>query len=259
MTDTVLDRAHAAMTAAPDDDALRLAFYERLADGELFLLLETEARGDTVTPRVFSTDDGRYTLAFDREDRLTDFASGPAPYAALSGRRLAGLLTLEGLGLGLNFGAPSETLITVEAIAWLAGTLAERPVEIEDVPMSLSPPAGLPEELVTAIDTKLATAAGLAKLAYLAGVGWKDGKQGHLLAFIDSLEGSEDALARAVAEALIFSGVDAGELDVTFLVASDPAAARLAKVGLRFDLPEANKGAAPKAPGMDPDRPPKLR
>ena len=42
VTDTPLDLAHAATEAAPQDDAARLRFYERLADGELFLLLEAE-------------------------------------------------------------------------------------------------------------------------------------------------------------------------------------------------------------------------
>ena len=42
---TPLDMAHALMDAAPEDDAARLRFYERVADGELFLLLETEVEG----------------------------------------------------------------------------------------------------------------------------------------------------------------------------------------------------------------------
>ena len=47
---TPLDIAHGAMEAAPNDDAIRLAFYERLGDGELFLLLEAEAEGETIKP-----------------------------------------------------------------------------------------------------------------------------------------------------------------------------------------------------------------
>jgi hypothetical protein len=35
--------------------------------------------------------------------------------------------------------------------------------------------------------------------------------------------------------------------------------ARLAKVGLRFDIPEPEEAPGPAAPGMDPDRPPRLR
>jgi len=40
MDETPLDTAHAAMMAAPENDAARLRFYERMADAELYLLLE---------------------------------------------------------------------------------------------------------------------------------------------------------------------------------------------------------------------------
>jgi hypothetical protein len=46
---------------------------------------------------------------------------------------------------------------------------------------------------------------------------------------------------------------------VTFVEAEDPVVARLARVGLRFDLPERAAQSGPAAPGMDPERPPKLR
>ena len=260
MTETLLYRAHARMIAEPENDALRLTFYERLADGELFLMLESEPEGDSINPGIFATGEGSYVLAFDREERLSGFAGGPAPYAALSGRNLAEMIAGQNLGIGLNLGtAPSEMLLPPEAVSWLHATLAARPEETQEAPEELHLPAGLPERLVTALDTKLATATGLAKLAYLSGVTWKNGKRGHLLALIDPVPGAEPALARAVGEALIFSGLDAGELDVTFLKASDPVSARLARVGLRFDLPEPPAPEGPSAPGMDPEKPPRLR
>ena len=40
---------------------------------------------------------------------------------------------------------------------------------------------------------------------------------------------------------------------------ADPLAGYLAKVGLRFDLPEPEQPQTPGAPGMDPTKPPKLR
>ena len=53
MTDpTPLDLAHAAMEAAPEDDAARLRFYERLADGEVFLLLAGAPEGENVDFRA---------------------------------------------------------------------------------------------------------------------------------------------------------------------------------------------------------------
>lgn len=260
MTDTPLDAAHIAMDSQPDDDAVRLRFYERLSDSELFLLLEKEADGDQIEPRMFDTEDIRLVLVFDREHRLTAFADGPAPYAALSGRSLVDMLDGQDIGLGVNLGlAPSSTIIPPQAISWLRKTLEGRPEEVAETPEVVGPPIGLPERLITGLDTKLAQAAGLARLAYLTMVTYKGGRRSHMLAFINAIPGSEPALASAAREALVFSGLDAGELDVAFFKASDPLAAKLAKAGLRFDLPEAAEIHAPGPPGMDPNRPPRLK
>ncbi|MFN7225492.1 MAG: SseB family protein, partial [Paracoccaceae bacterium] len=98
MTDitSLLDAAHAAVSADPDNETLRLRFFERLADGEMFLLLDREAQGETLDPRVFDLEDGRFVLVFDREERLASFSGGIAPYAALPGRVIAALLKGQG-------------------------------------------------------------------------------------------------------------------------------------------------------------------
>ena len=261
MTQTVLDQAHAAMQAAPDDDAARLRFFERLGDAELFLLLEAEAAGDQVTPQVFDPGSGPLVLVFDREERLAAFVGAEAPYAALSGRVIAGLLAEQGLGLGLNLDvAPSSFLLDADGVRWLAQTLGHGPDEVEARLAELSPPAGLPDVLISALDTKLATATGLAQIAYLVGTTDDTGARGHLLAFVGAAPGAEDALARAASEALTFSGIEAGAMDVGFFDARDPVTERLARVGLRFDLPQPAPARAPDAvaPGMDPDKPPRL-
>lgn len=262
MTETPLDTAHAAMTAAPEDAAARLAFYARLADSELFLLLTEEPRGDDISPESFDVADGTYVLAFDRAERLAAFSGRAAPYAALSGRVLAGMLAGQGIGLGVNLDvAPSAILIPAEAMSWLADIVAHAPDEVEAGISELHPPAGLPEALLTALDAKLASAGGLAAMAYLAAVTYADGSRGHLLGFVDAHAPARGALAKAAGEALSFSGVEAGAMDVGFFDASDPVAAALARVGLRFDLPQpqAPLRADPKPPGSDPDAPPILR
>ncbi|MDF0599658.1 SseB family protein [Psychromarinibacter sp. C21-152] len=263
MTDeTPIDRAHAAMTAAPGDDAARLRFYERVAEAELVLLLAEEAQGERVEPALFDVEGGRVVLAFDREDRLTGFVGDAAPYAALSGRALTGMLAAEGMGFGLNLEvAPSSILIPADAVAWLAETLGRRPAEVAERPEDIAAPDGVPEALLEGLDRKLGLAAGLAPMAYLASVRYRGGGRGHLLAFVDAADGAEPALAQAVGEALTFSGLEAGALDVGFFAASDPAAAALARHGLKIELPEpeAAQVLAPGAPGMDPETPPKLR
>ena len=259
---TPIDAAHAAMTTAPEDETARLRFYDRLANAELFVLLQVEPEGDEITPEVFDLSDNSFVLAFDREMRLTAFTNRPSPYAALSGRAICRMLAQAGLGLGLNLDvAPSAYLVPPEAVAWLAETLDIAPDELQGKVENIFPPKGLPEELLPALDAKLASATGLASSAYLVGVRYDSGVQGHLLGLVDAAPGAEPALARAVSEALTFSGLAAASLDVAFFRSSDPMAAHLARHGLRFDLPlrETGKAPGPAAPGMDPDKPPILK
>jgi len=256
---TDLDTAHAAMEAASEDDAARLRFYERLADTELFMLLGGEPDGDQIAPELFEIEDQRFTLVFDREERLSQFVGRVAPYAGLPGRDLVRMLIGQGIGLALNLDvAPSAMLIPAEAVDWLVATLGNAPDETEARLTEIAAPH-VPEAVVAGLDRKLAIAGGLARFAYLAAATYEDGGQGHVLVFIDALEDAEKALAAAASEALTFSGIEAGVMDVMFARASDPLAAHLARVGLRFDLPEPVTPEAPGAPGMDPEKPPKLR
>lgn len=256
---TPLDQAHAIME---QNATARLGFYDRLADAELFVLLTQEAEGDQISPQMFDVEDGRFVLGFDRVERLAEFAGGGAPYAALSGRVLAQMLARQQIGLGLNLDvAPSSILIPADAISWLADTTGTGPDQIEARASQFSAPLGLPEALLKALDAKLATARGLAHAAYLVGVEYDDSARGHMLGFVDAKEGARDALARAVSEALTFSGIEAGALDVAFFRASDSVAGKLAAVGLRFDLPQEEKTHIYQrpAPGSDPDKPPILK
>jgi hypothetical protein len=200
-------------------------------------------------------------LVFDREERLAEFSGGIAPYAALPGRVVAAMLKGQGIGLGVNLGvAASEMLLPPEAMDWLAETLDGGPEEAEALPQRFHAPK-VPEGLLKGLDAKLARAGGLAASAILCGVTYQDGRRGHMLAFVDAAPGSETALARAVREALVFSGIEAGELDVAFLASADPAVEAMARTGLRFDLtlPEPATAAQPVPPGMDPEHPPRLK
>ena len=87
------------------------------------------------------------------------------------------------------------------------------------------------------------------------------GGRGHLLGFVGPIPRAQDALVRAASEALTFSGIDAGAMDVGFFAPSDPTVEKLSKVGLRFDLPQMDpleKTPRMEAPGSDPSKPPIL-
>ncbi|MGC1503057.1 MAG: SseB family protein [Sulfitobacter sp.] len=256
---TPLDVAHAAMMAAEQDDTARLRFYERIADVELFLLLEAEPVEDQINPVLL---DEVFVIVFDRAERLAAYVGKPAPYVALSGRAIAGMLEGQDLGLAVNIGvAPSEILLPAGAMAWLRDTLAQEAGEVEARIAQVLPPKGLPEALITAIDGKLATATGMAAGAFLVAVEYQGGGRGHLLAFVGAIPRAQDALVRAASEALTFSGIEAGAMDVGFFDPDDSAVVKLAKVGLRFDLPQGEglQHTPRMPPGSDPSKPPILK
>lgn len=258
---TPLDQAHAAMEAAPDDDAARLAFYGLFAATELFLLLADETDGDSVTPALFEVEGAHYLLAFDLEERLSAFTGEITPYAALPGRGLVHMVEGQGIGIAFNAELPSAVLIPPEAVDWLARTLSEEPEQTDARPKAIGAPRNVPQALLQALDQRLAAARGMAKEAYLAAVDYETGAKGHILAVVDAAEGAEPAIANTVNEALTFSGIEAGWLDVTFLRTGDAALTAFQNAGLRFELPQIeNARPVPgAAPGMDPAKPPKLK
>lgn len=258
MVETLLDAAFAAMQAEDADDDARRRFYERLTGTELFLLLESEAVGDQVSPHVFDLSDHSFVLVFDQEHRLSQFTGITSPYAALSGRAICQMLAPQGLGMGFNLDvAPSSILLPPEAVQWLA-EMDATPQEVTAKVQAFAAPTGLPEAFLQILDTRLAAAGGLAELAYLVQATYENGSTGHLLGVINARPGAEAALAQTVAQALVFSGLEAGSIDVGFFEASAPTAASLAKCGLRFDLPQPEVTTR-AAPGADREKPPILR
>lgn len=253
---TELDAAHITATEQATDAAWR-RFYGVLAGVELYLSLTAEPEGDALDLETFDVEGFPLALAFDRPDRLTDFADGPRPYAALPGRALVRMLAGQSIGLMLNAGAVSAMMLEPADLIWINETLPDAPDQTEARITEIAAPADVPQSVLTALDSRLAKAEGLARWAYLVASTDESGARGHLLAFVDTLPGAEDALAQSVADALAFSGADAAQIDVTHIASSADMAARLARVGLRFDIPAPVLPTPPKAPGSD--GPPKLR
>jgi SseB protein N-terminal domain len=259
---TRLDTTHAIMMRDDQDDAARLQFYSELADTELFMLLETETGSDQIQPRLFDLEGGPVVLAFDLEERLSAFAGGPAPYAALPGRVIAAQLAGQGIGLGLNIGdSPSSIILPADVMDWLTATLTIKPIEVLAVPQGFSYPSGIPAAVSERLFEKLNSNMGLADTVLLAEVVYEKGRRGHILAVVGAKPGTETALAGSVSEAIIFSGMDMAEIDVVFLDANDRRTRAMEDVALRLDLPKPHFETPPDRtiPGMDPGRPPVLR
>ncbi len=260
---TPLDQAHMRMEEAPEDDARRLRYYQRLVECELFMLLETEPADDRIIPAVFPVEQQQYVLVFDSEERLVSFTDKPSPFAAMSGRRLVEMLSGQGLGMAVNPEiAPSSILLPAEVVDWIAGILSEIDItETDRRPSALNAPAGLDPEMLRALDARLAGAAGMADWAGLAEMTDQQGDTALVLAFVGSRPEMQGALRQIAEDVTAFSAGNM-KLDLMFLDPDDPLCTPLARAGLRFDLPAAaspgdNLPSTP--PGSDPDHPPRLR
>ncbi len=263
--ETQLDRAHADMAADIDDDTARLRFYSQLADAELFVYLERDAAEDSISPEILDLEGDKFALVFDREDRLADFAKKPVPYAALPGRVIAGMLAGKNIGLAVNLAvAPSSILIPPGAMDWLKQALSAQPGGDSGSITRVSPADQMALALVPALTQKLANTGGLVGKVFLANAAFSDGRTSALLAFVDAAEHSHDALAGTAQEALVFSGVDQGSLDVVFLKEGSVLASDISKAGVEIVLPDPEPADPADtinraAPGSDPDKPPNLR
>ena len=163
---TPLDAAYRAQEADPDP-VLRLRFHERVLDAELLLLLAEAAVGDRLRPEIFELAEGRFALAFDRDDRLAAFVGAPAPFVALAGRRLVALLAGQGVGIGLNLGAPSAMLLPAASVEWMAGMAGEGPPQAAERLRAVAAPGDVPPGLIAALGPKLAAMAGVVGAAHL--------------------------------------------------------------------------------------------
>ena len=255
---TELDAAHAAMEAGGEAEGL--AFWHAFADAELFLVLEREAQGEVIEPRVFDLTMGRMLLAFDTEERLATISDDPVAYAALPGRVVAAQMLGQELALGLNLGAGAgcETVLAAGSLEWLTRMLTQEAPQQHQAQIARLAAPLLPEGVRAAL-VALLPAQGRGALAQ---VEYTDGGWGHVLALSGLAEGDAARMARAVTEALAFSGLDAAALDLVFTEAGSALFQRIAAAGLTVQpLPRAAapQPAAPQGPGTDPAKPPRLR
>lgn len=251
-----------AMDRDPDDASARLAYYRAFADSDLCLLLDREPEGELFTPRLFDLQDGPVVLVFDSDEALAAFAGAPVPYLALPGRVIAGKLAGRSTGIGVNLADDSAFLMPPDAVDWLVASLAAAPERAGSPPVGWSAPAEPGRAQL--LSAGLAGLGDLAPRAWLADATFADGRRATVLVVEGADPAAKPALAKALAEALMFLGPAADGVDLAFLSPGEAAdlnlAAFAAPVALtRAERPAPAPRAAPRPPGSDPDRPPRLR
>ena len=267
---TNLDRAHEQMQLRPDDDALRARFMSLLADCELFLPLKQEPKGDEIAPELLDLEGGTYLRAYDSEERLSqgcqNAGEGGVPYIALSGRILARMLAGSQVGLALNLNvAPSSMLLSNDMMRWVNEVLDHAPETAQGHIASLHAPRQFAGSFLDVLSAKLVFSASLAQAFWLCRVVYKSGEEADVLAILGAEARVEEALAKAVQEAVLLAGEGDTVLDVLFLTGDEPLVAALERLGERLiferseEAPNTPQNTFPTPPSRDPDKPPILR
>lgn len=259
MNTSELEAAYVYMhkTKNPSDEG---RFFDLLMSAEVLLLLNEggaqEAGADVATLARAGVD---HVMAFEDERRLAEIVPEGGAYLEVPMRTLVESLTQEGLGLALNPQVSDlDMVFSPEIVAWLAEMMREPPQQHTARVEEILPPVDVPEAVIEAISAALSRTRTL-RDAHLVAARYEGGRIGYLLMISGAAEEIQAAVVEQVQGALRFRGGDQSEIDVSFVAEGDEKIpALLARIGLRMALPRAVAPSAPKAPGSDPDAPPRL-
>ena len=254
MTNTPLDTI-ITKVLANDIVENRLTLFRRFLETELFILIDDP---DNPKPELMQIDGEIISLAFDCEEKLIDFAGEKTFFISMSGRRLIAQNDSTGIALNLN-NMGGGYILTNDVIEWLMKNTQSQKEIVQRNTNEITSPSIVTERFVELLDEALAASFGLADYAVLVKDLTKPGSKNLLLIFVGSVKLYHDALAQQASEAFSLSGIQDIILDITFCKSEDELVAKALLVGLRFDLPQIEKPSEPKAPGMDPTKPPLLR
>ena len=255
---TPLDRVLSAWMQNPDAPDARLRVFEQFLSAELFLALEAEAIGDKIKPLIFDIQDGRFALVFDREDRLNAFLGGTRDLAAMSGRSLLQLLLGTDIGIGLNLSEEDACALFLPSdLRWCADFVTE-PEANDQAIKAVTPIRDIPQDLLARLDRKFGTLEGYAEAAFLVSLEGANGEMHPTVLFLGAAKPAEAHIAKTISETLRLSQGEFS-LNVGFITHDNPALERIAKHGLRFDLPQPEITQTLMTPGLDPQKPPRLR
>ena len=254
MTNTPLDTI-ITKVLANDIVENRLTLFRRFLETELFILIDNP---DNPKPELMQIDGEIISLAFDCEEKLIDFAGEKTFFISMSGRRLIAQNDSTGIALNLN-NMGGGYILTNDVIEWLMKNTQSQKEIVQRNTNEIASPSIVTERFVELLDEALAASFGLADYAVLVKDLTKPGSKNLLLIFVGSVKLYHDALAQQASEAFSLSGIQDIILDITFCKSEDELVKKALLVGLRFDLPLIEKPSEPKAPGMDPTKPPLLR
>ncbi len=250
-----LDKAFQAFTETGDQSQLLGA----IARSELFVATTTEVMGSDFDPMLVSFGEEPYIAVFDSAAKLSDFEGASGHFVSVSGRAIAQMLVGQNIGVVLNPKSHSWShVLDVETLEWMAELDRFELIEDDLNELTIQPISQGATELVQALDEVLPAAMGLASCVFLVEVS-ADGSRHSAAIFCDAKSDAHSVLKQLIQEMVLYSGQIQSELSVGFVQSDSPQYSTFVRQGLRLDIPQPKRAATITAPGMDPQKPPKLR
>lgn len=257
-----LNKVFKEMSQNPENNDARLNYYGVLADTNLFLLLEQEPSNEILEPKFIQLEGKNFALAFDSEESLSEFYGEAAAFAQITGRVLAKMLLEEKIGLGINLGvSEGELLLPYEVVEWFVNVLDETPDLVQANPKKFLPANAFPEIMFQALQEKLEPAVGLFDEIWICAVEYNEDEISHLICLMGAQKSAQQAIVKSINEALFFTDINLGNIDVAHFNYDDEACSKIRAIGVKLEFPQVNKlkSATGDAKNKTTLQPPKLR
>ena len=241
---------------------IRDSYYGVLADTNLFLLLEQEPSNEILELKFIQLEGNNFALAFDSEEKLSEFYGEAAAFAEVTGRVLAKMLLQEKTGLGINLGvSEGELLLPWEIIEWFVNVLDETPKLVQTTPKKFLRAIAFPEVLFKALQEKLMPAVGLFDEIWICAAEYNEDETSHLICLMGVQNSAQQAIVKSINEVLSFTDINLGNIDVAHFSYDDEACTKIRQIGIKLEFPEVGevKNAASDIKNKTALQPPKLR
>ena len=243
MKECSIDELYSYFHTEPNNIEKKLEFYQRILGNEFLIILESSDFEGDLTPRTFDTQEGKFLLCYESNEKITNFIIQEVAHVLLSFKKTIALIKNKKIGIALNIGDNSGVLLGLEAVEWLWKVILSNPSEeLSSIPTEFKFPNFVDESLLSNLKVALETMSGMAKRVVLAQAQYKDLSESFFLGFIDSPQLFHELIRKRVLDIVKLDKSDSVFVDVAFLSSSTELAAQLSKKGLNVKFPRLRLG-----------------
>ena len=237
----------------------KLEFHRRIIGNDFLVVLQNGYFDDDLRPRIFDTQEGKFLLCFESNEKLTNFITQKTAHVLLSFKEIIKLIKNKKIGIAINIGKHSGILLDLKVVEWIEQVISSGQVEeLGLMPIEFEFPHLVDESLLGNLKIVLETMSGMTKKVILAQAHYNDLNVSFFLGFIDSPKLFHKSIKERVLDVVKLHKSDSVFLDVAFLSSSTELASKLSINGLTILLPRLQLGKKTK-PSQSHTSVPKLR